>query len=237
MFWGSLFPCHISQPKIRYTVLNWGLCLLLGPLVEISFWSSILMLWRWIYFILGSAFWKVEAAYFFPSADLTISWQHHPQQPVLLQFADALLIYQNHRFLQLSQAPATRTSCTSRVRTWDRTPAPRRPRAVSADANGGGCSSCGLPRYIYATLQLHWGPSRYSCHVFCSLWRIPVSKPHCHHTTSLATLPRRWRSGDTNTSVQPTFSYDKDGLTLKTQVARAAEPRWPLLSIAARGAT
>lgn len=99
------------------------------------------MLWRWIYFILGSAFWKVEAAYFFPSADLTISWQHHPQQPVLLQFADALLIYQNHRFLQLSQAPAARTSCTSRVRTWDRTPAPRRPRAVSADANGGGAAA------------------------------------------------------------------------------------------------
>lgn len=164
MFWGSLFPCHISQPKIRYTVLNWGLCLLLGPLVEISFWSSILMLWRWIYFILGSAFWKVEAAYFFPSADLTISWQHHPQQPVLLQFADALLIYQNHRFLQLSQAPATRTSCTSRVRTWDRTPAPRRPRAVSADANGGG-------------LQLLWAPPVYLCHAAAPLRSVKILLP------------------------------------------------------------
>lgn len=48
----------------------------------------------------------------------------------------------------------------------------------------GGCGSCGLPWYIYAMLQLHWGPPRYSCHVFCSSWRIPVSKPHCHHTTS-----------------------------------------------------
>lgn len=137
MLWRSLFPCHISQPKIRYTLLNWGLCLLLGPLVEISFWSSILMLWRWICFIFGSAFRKVEAAYFFPSADLTISWQHHHRQPILLQFGDALLIYRNHRFLQLSQAPAARTSCTLRVRTWHHTPAPRRPRAVSADANGG----------------------------------------------------------------------------------------------------
>lgn len=134
-----------------------------GTLGRNSFWSSILMLWRWICFIFGSAFWKVEAAYFFPSADLTISWQHHPWQPVLLQFADDLLIYQNHHFLQLSQAPAARTSCTSRVRTWDHTPAPRWPRAVSADANGG--------------LRLLWAPLVYLCHAAAPLRSAKILLP------------------------------------------------------------
>lgn len=41
----------------------------------------------------------MEAAYYFPSAEPIISCQQHPQQPVLLQSGDGLLIYRNHCLL------------------------------------------------------------------------------------------------------------------------------------------
>jgi len=71
-------------------------------------------------FIFSSAFWKLEAAHFFPSAELTVSWQHCPQQPVLLQSGGALLIYRKRCSLHLSQALVAQMSGTLRVPTRHR---------------------------------------------------------------------------------------------------------------------
>lgn len=134
-------------------------------------------------------------------------------------------------------SPKPRESCTSRAPPWHHTPAPRGPRAASADANRG--------------LWLLQAPPVYLCHAAAPLRSVKILLPRfsapfgeslsvsltANHTTPLAALPWRWWSGDTNTSVQTMFSYNKDGLALKTQLARAAEPRWPLLGIPAWGAT
>lgn len=163
MLWGSLFPYHISQPKIRSTVLNWGVGLLAGTpgrnlMLKLNFSAFEVHL-----FYFKFCFLEGGSCIFSLSLELTISWQHHPWQPVLLQFGGALLIYWKHRLLQLSQAPAAWMSCTSRVPTWHLAPAPRNPRAVSADAKGG--------------LQLLQAPLVYLCHAAAPPRSIKIRLP------------------------------------------------------------
>lgn len=176
MLWGSLFPYHVSQPKIRSTVLNWGVGLLAGTLGRNLMLKLNFNAFEVDLFYFKFCFLEGGSCIFSPSLELTIGAGstvpgnlYSSSLVVPFSSTESTICYSSPKpWLPGWAAPWGFPPGTSRQH--------HATHVLRQQMLMEGCGSCRLPWYTYAMLQLHWGPSRYACPCFLLLLENPFQQ-------------------------------------------------------------